>query len=1579
MAAQTSQPSSKTAAPSKAATKNTTKKFEADGGPQHDVDADLETQTSSKPSTRTKATQTSSEEENRNTTQSFHAFGGPQMDIDDDSFSEDEDMLSEIDIELGPFRPMKPYETRANHFVRADSEDFQDIENYYKSLLNTPKLTIEDVLEGCFNDHEISLITPQTSPPALVRWQYHNSLRYRDNLKRRFEDRKSTNEFKMACLYFGLPVEPIHMSSEPWEPSPALMVDEMAEPNVDPLKFLQEYDEKYKYPQLGLIEDDDQNMYSGLFGLRGGGDVDVSDSEYDDDIDSLMSLDSVQDEFAAPRDSQPDATKSSESRLPAPEPKPSKLASLGNGTNPPSTMLFGAHTKADDLPRPAGRQPAPTRPMNGSSGQSLFGSGVGAGSGRASSTRMPEAPKPFGGPGPREKLRRLIAEDEKTQTKITATDVNTAALENVFEDSKNDHFEATRRELLRNRAFWTSQSIFTNPQKPVMPLHGPPLESIIKTGPSMPGVSIAMMTPTEMARLQREVHSLRAQLLDRIRECPYADCPRYFPFSDGAGLDKHVREEHSVMRCFLCNEDEHLIPHYNADQIKQHFQNVHLNRIVSSFGGRDGRINNLEDLIGDSTGLEHYCDRCGRDQFALGHPADRSAHSDLCFTRTASNPPKAALQKFCGHCAHALELAGKGKDGRVQFADPCPGCLGLASGEPQKFCPTCAMRFDENMDQNYRAKHTKMCRPVSGRNWDYCLYCGSDLRNLQEHDRKRHVIFCEHKPKNDHGDPSVKGRKASKDEKKCELFRICGALITHMSSRQLAAHMDSHRKHGDLGDKGEGKKESNSYHQPTVESDKDEPESLYRKPEETKGGEDLISYTRNFEQYLDQYIPRRHKQNGNGDEFVDLFGEGIGKPGQHDINVNFLGLGKAENFIQRKLDKALNRGGKEGIRNVLRKNPKKNKKSRGNVPAKPESDEEPLLAKESDVVNVTDAQDSATNKMKKDKKDKKPKNNTTPLIESPSSGSLTGRIDADGFGLVRTQSPGSRSGQDIQRNDTTLSSASSRYDDAASVSDSTKTASKIEQAAPAEDPSHAEGTSSLWTQNTNLTPDPALTTTTVKIQKTNPRADAFVPKPKTVTPVVRDSNRRFPLVPGSGVVSAPTSMPENSDDGYDEDDPKGKRPARARPDRKGKGRVAFQSPVAKKPSPKKNKKEAPLMAGAFSSAFGEEEPESVGSSRTGTPEVETTASQISLAKTKTSSEPAAKPPVEYEELDDYIYPGETKVTLPSTEESGTRTLLPDDELFTARWSSDHVTGEEAEMEAHIAYYGARDLNIDLIHPKPSKDAILIDAQRQAQKTHLNELIETAKSSKDPRDVRELVRALVKNATQKPDGTALAAQVLSLTGHHIPKAQALEYAATPEPDSPSSVSELATPHLSEDQASELSDSAASLSTNSLSTDSHASSDATYDPSRPFPTIASLSSKRKRKRPADIDPQYRKKSIEPDTEYEYSEKSAVPDPVKNIAPDAPRSPKKRATRKKNVTTTSTAEEGKGVEEVKGDMGPPPLPAKAAKAKAEKEKKGPTVTRTGRTVKKTRAAKEANGEETSEAESEVAPARGKGRGKK
>ncbi|KAI1324656.1 hypothetical protein F5Y16DRAFT_300637 [Xylariaceae sp. FL0255] len=162
--------------------------------------------------------------------------------------TQDGDAGSEVttdseDIDFGPFRPKKPFAKRANLLVKAADREFIDIQHYFQALLSTPGLSVEDVLEGCFDAHEIALITPATKPPEFVRWQYSNATRYFENLRTQFEGSVSSTHFKMACLYFGLPVEPLHLggSDVQMPPDLSLMSKKKTEPDVDPLKFLEEH------------------------------------------------------------------------------------------------------------------------------------------------------------------------------------------------------------------------------------------------------------------------------------------------------------------------------------------------------------------------------------------------------------------------------------------------------------------------------------------------------------------------------------------------------------------------------------------------------------------------------------------------------------------------------------------------------------------------------------------------------------------------------------------------------------------------------------------------------------------------------------------------------------------------------------------------------------------------------------------------------------------------------------------------------------------------------------------------------------------------------------------------------------------------------------------------------------------------------------------------------------------------------------------------------------------------------------------------------------------------------------------
>ncbi|KAI8964664.1 hypothetical protein F5Y11DRAFT_355524 [Daldinia sp. FL1419] len=162
-------------------------------------------------------------------------------------------------------------------------------------------------------------------------------------------------------------------------------------------------------------------------------------------------------------------------------------------------------------------------------------------------------------------------------------------VQRAFIESKNNLEGARRAQYLRERLFWDNASIFANPTKPALPLQGPPIETLIMTGPNVPAFTVAMRTPTEVARLEKEVHTLRGNLLDRVRECPYQDCERIFRFQDGSELDRHLREDHTTLQCFLCDKEKHVLRFYDAQSIRQHFLDNHYDSIKEELFGITGK------------------------------------------------------------------------------------------------------------------------------------------------------------------------------------------------------------------------------------------------------------------------------------------------------------------------------------------------------------------------------------------------------------------------------------------------------------------------------------------------------------------------------------------------------------------------------------------------------------------------------------------------------------------------------------------------------------------------------------------------------------------------------------------------------------------------------------------------------------------------------------------------------------------------------------------------------------------------------------------------------------------------------
>ncbi|RYO80687.1 hypothetical protein DL766_008814 [Monosporascus sp. MC13-8B] len=327
----------------------------------------------------------------------------------------------------------------------------------------------------------------------------------------------------------------------------------------------------------------------------------------------------------------------------------------------------------------------------------------------------------------------------------------------------------TRSDAASASNFITALDNAFNPTKPAMPLHGAPVESVIRTGPYMPGITIAMRTPTEVARLQREVHSLRNQLLDRTRECPYADCRKGpFSFEDAEGLDQHLREEHRILKCFLCITDETLLPHYDQQSIRNHFMTRHysdLKELFSQDGVPQGTKGNekasneekLRELLGanaldtinkNKPMLFHFCDRCGRDQFLLEDPADRRHHDKVCKVRTNSrertdNILRDTFCKFCGR----KQLVAANRKGYT----PCKcGQKKKDAFDPGNVCSKCGLNYaDEKnpMARPYREIHETLCRKPSGDLWQFCGFCGFALLGAGDMAKRNHLQSCEQRPR----------------------------------------------------------------------------------------------------------------------------------------------------------------------------------------------------------------------------------------------------------------------------------------------------------------------------------------------------------------------------------------------------------------------------------------------------------------------------------------------------------------------------------------------------------------------------------------------------------------------------------------------------------------------------------------------------------------------------------------------------------------------------------------------------------------------------------------------------------------
>ena len=138
-----------------------------------------------------------------------------------------------------------PYEDRVNPLIDPMSEEFVEKEKEFLSLLRHEELTLKQILQTCFNDHEASLLTPLSEPAELVEWQKDNTLRYNHLLQTSFKGKESTMQLKMAMTYFGLPVAPLKMGRlQSVTPMDLDFFEDKTVFEGDPLEFLDDYTER---------------------------------------------------------------------------------------------------------------------------------------------------------------------------------------------------------------------------------------------------------------------------------------------------------------------------------------------------------------------------------------------------------------------------------------------------------------------------------------------------------------------------------------------------------------------------------------------------------------------------------------------------------------------------------------------------------------------------------------------------------------------------------------------------------------------------------------------------------------------------------------------------------------------------------------------------------------------------------------------------------------------------------------------------------------------------------------------------------------------------------------------------------------------------------------------------------------------------------------------------------------------------------------------------------------------------------------------------------------------------------------
>lgn len=282
-----------------------------------------------------------------------------------------------------------------------------------------------------------------------------------------------------------------------------------------------------------------------------------------------------------------------------------------------------------------------------------------------------------------------------------------------------------------------------------IPINVPPMDAVLNLGrDSLPVVSLSVLTPTEVRRLQRDYDDMRDLILSRAQQCPYPGCDAVYSVNQRLAMRQHLKDVHITEKCNLC--DEMLFQHWPPEQRYQHYVTKHPDTFKSLEtlpGNKEAEIPTEAHMDRTREGRWKFCPRCGRDHTVLNMRADRTHHDDVCYAGAQDGEIDWLACGVCGDRLPQPALRSSTSKKHVHGDTP----------PDTPFCEKCAVSLSL-FSEAYSNKHIKSCRGHGRDNAKYCPWCGVEL-SRQFDSRLEHIEECAQKPIDDPEGPiDVKSR-----------------------------------------------------------------------------------------------------------------------------------------------------------------------------------------------------------------------------------------------------------------------------------------------------------------------------------------------------------------------------------------------------------------------------------------------------------------------------------------------------------------------------------------------------------------------------------------------------------------------------------------------------------------------------------------------------------------------------------------------------------------------------------------------------------------------------------------------------